>query len=534
MNEGKIRIKSSRAILSLSQRMFIISLFVFIIPLLIHSVYLYWEEYKSSLSDARENIVFSAEADLRIVENRIAFAWRLLDQASVFGENFRKEYAIFDAEFPQGLPDRFAYIDPTGKFLFVGLRKGAASAWMIRYNVTEILSELSVFENTAIPLETGFVDRQGRLLAGKRLDSSLIQSFPVRGAQFFLTLSIQEKAIKQLHKEWYFFHFLSVLFFVGGLGGLCAWLMTRRIAKPLKQLCSVMGRVGEGAVHVRYQADSMGFEINELGRQFNETLDQLLAQMEQTEQEKLGRERLAEELKIGRTIQSGLLPTQFPALRNLAIAAGFVPAREVGGDFYDVFPFGENKVMIAIADTAGKGVSACLYALGLRSTLRALSAQGTMKLSELVAKANHLFLEDAGSTGMFATLWLGIYHEMSGKLEYCNQGHPPAYVMRDGTLTELSGQGIALGVEENETIIVKQEILRQGDVLILYTDGVIEAHDLRNQLFGSDRLQKILRSDRKRDPAQIVSDVFSAVEEFSRNAPQHDDLTLLIIKSVAN
>lgn len=318
------------------------------------------------------------------------------------------------------------------------------------------------------------------------------------------------------HIEDYYFHFATLLFFVGVIGGGAVYLFTRRIGRPLKELCETMERVSAGDAHARYSPDRMGFEINALGNQFNATLDALLLHTQATE-----------ELRIGHEIQAGLLSSHIPELAGVDLAASYLPAKEVSGDFYDLFRLDNGKLLIAICDIAGKGISACLFSLGLRSILRSL-ASVTNDLSEFIRKVNDLYLIDAHASSMFATLWLGIYDPATHRLDYCSQGHPPALLRREGKLQELWTGGIALGAQKIDVIPTKHITLMKGDLLLLYTDGVIEAHNQKDQLFGKERLKESLLG--QGTSQQIGDQLIEKVSRFSRGAVQHDDITLVVLQ----
>jgi serine phosphatase RsbU (regulator of sigma subunit) len=533
MQDAKIRIKL-HAVGSLAQRAVIVSLCLLVVPLFLHSLYLYREEYEQTLTDIKENLAIIAKGQKAILEERISVEWQVLDAAAAKTEPaFQEQLQIFEMPMPSGMPDHFAIVSLQQDAFIAGIKTSATRALAISTPIDTVFAQLTDFEKTSFPLSLAFVDKEGKALIGAKQETSISIQLPIEGADFFLYLSIPEGAVERLHKEWYFFHFLTLLFFIGVIGGFIVWLITKRISKPLAQLCKVMEKVGEGAVHARYAPDKMGFEINELGKQFNQTLDQLLLNAEEAERQRIGRERLAEELKIGHDIQSSLLPKHLPELKGIEIASGFLPAREVGGDFYDLFPMPDGRLLIAIADMAGKGISACLYAVGLRSMLRTL-ALGKGTLSEIVLGANDLFWRDARHTGMFVTLWIGIYDPETKTLEYCSQGHPPAYLMHQGTSEKLWTPGIAMGAQSFDMVSSKHRTLKVGDLLFLYTDGILEAHSLDNQLFGKERLQEFLIRSSTLPPPSIVEHLLKEIEVFSQGAPQHDDITLLVIRIMSS
>ena len=302
----------------------------------------------------------------------------------------------------------------------------------------------------------------------------------------------------------------------------------RRMAKPFKALCHTMQRVSEGALHVRYPSDEMGYEINALGEQFNTTLDELLRRTKEAEQERLNRESLLQELKIGHQIQRSMLPVSLPELPGLDVAPGYLAAHEVSGDFYDLFPLDDHRFLFVVADSAGKGISACLYSLGFRSALRAFAVAGN-SLSNIIQQANDLLLLDTGDSGFFITAWIGLYDVTTKTLEYCSQGHPPALFKRGGALRELSTQGIPFGVESLVGNSIASITLQHGDFLLLYTDGVLEAHDPDHEFFGKKRLEDLILQSEYSFSAQFIQNLLSKIQLFSRGSPQYDDITFLVM-----
>jgi sigma-B regulation protein RsbU (phosphoserine phosphatase) len=159
--------------------------------------------------------------------------------------------------------------------------------------------------------------------------------------------------------------------------------------------------------------------------------------------------------------------------------------------------------------------------------IRAL-ASVTTDLSELVRKTNDLYLIDAHDSSMFSTLWIGIYNPENQQLVYCSQGHPPAIFIRDRVLEELWTPGIALGTQKVDMISTKTMLLRKGDTLVLYTDGIIEAHDPDQELFGKKRFYELLLRKKTATAQQIADRILEDVQLFSQDAPQHDDMTLIV------
>src|SRR3990167_2951711 len=409
------------------------------------------------------------EAQNELMSQKITWEWNVLDAVKKGGE--ASEVKVISTQ--QGVDEAFVIIDKEGETFLVGVQADLTHSFVIETPLRELFQMLTRFQIDTFPTSLAFIGKNGEVLAGVKQETPFYVEEPIAQTSMSLYLSISTEVVSQLSKTSYFFHFLFLFFFIAIVGGAIVAIITRRIARPFNMLCDTMRRVSEGAFHARYVPDRMGFEINVLGQQFNETLDQLLFTQEEAEKERIGRERLAQELKIGHEIQVNLLPTHLPQFKGLDVFAGFVPSREVGGDFYDLFSIHGGKLLIAIADTAGKGVSACLYSLGLRSMLRALASTGK-SLSEIVLEANRLFWQDARDSSMFVTLWIGLYHPEKNELEYCSLGHPAALLVEGDTARELSTFGIPIGIQPLEEIKTETLIFPPKSLLFLYTDGITE------------------------------------------------------------
>jgi sigma-B regulation protein RsbU (phosphoserine phosphatase) len=514
---------------SLARRVLLVCLCLLVVPLFLHTFLLYQQEYRQRIEDAEGLLRMIGEGEKELLEEIIEAEWQILETVSKDVSEHSKDLQIFVLPLPNGVRGRFALPSEKREALIVGIETSGRRAFAMAIPYQNILRRLSAFEKTPFPISLAIVSQDGKILAGSRQSDALSVDFPIETARISLSLTASRGTIQGLHERDVFFRFLSLLLFVGLIGGLFVWLLTRRVAKPLKQLCAAMQRVSEGAVHIRYTPDRMGFEINELGKQFNQTLDSLLRQQQEAERERIGREKLAQELRIGHEIQASLLPTHVPELPEIDIAPGFLPAREVGGDFYDLFLLENGSLFIAIADTAGKGISACLYSLGLRSSLRSFAAVSP-DLSEIVLRANDLFWLDAKNSGMFVTLWAALYDPKTRALTYCSQGHAPSLLLRSGKIQELTTKGIALGAQKLDSIAVHSITLEVHDLVLLYTDGLLEAHDPDQQLFGSKRLREFLSRNGKYPPAQIIETLLEEIHLFGQGAPQHDDLTALALR----
>ena len=242
----------------------------------------------------------------------------------------------------------------------------------------------------------------------------------------------------------------------------------------------------------------------------------------------LAKERLEAELDLASRVQSHLLPDAPPSLPGLDIAAVSMPCRAVGGDFYDFIRLNNAQTGLVIADVCGKSVGAALLMAAARSALR-VHAEHIMEPADLVGRLNHSLVRGTHPEE-FLTLLYGVLDTEQRTLTYSNAGHNPGLIYRGDEIIELSIGGVVTGVLERTTYEQETVPLLPGDVLVLYTDGLNEARNETNELFGLERLHAIVRKHREKSAADLMQRVVGAVQQFSRPREQSDDLTLLIIK----
>ncbi len=235
------------------------------------------------------------------------------------------------------------------------------------------------------------------------------------------------------------------------------------------------------------------------------------------------------ELHIAREIQESFLPPALPSLPGYTLAAESRPAREVGGDFYDVLASPGGRIGLVIADVSDKGVPAALF-MALSSTVMRASAAWHQKPGDAVQDANSLIARES-SSGMFVTLFFCLLDPDKGTITYVNAGHnPPILVRNDGTSISLSMTGMALGVDTSESYEERSLSLCPGDLLVLYTDGVTEAEDSLHRQFGEERLESIARQKRSHSAAEVLATIQSEVSMYTNAMPQYDDMTLVVLK----
>lgn len=243
-------------------------------------------------------------------------------------------------------------------------------------------------------------------------------------------------------------------------------------------------------------------------------------------------ERKKAELRIAHEIQMSFLPERLPEVPGFELAALSLPAKEVGGDFYDAIPLPGGRTALTIADVSGKGVPAALFMALSRTVLRA-NALVSRSAREAVREANVLITEDAKS-GMFVTVFYAVADPIERTLTYVNAGHNPPLLFRagGGRPAGLKGTGIILGVMPEAEYGEETIHLKSGDLVLLYTDGVTEAINSGEEQFGEARLIETVVNSLDRSPTGIIENVRDAVMEFSGDEPQFDDLTLMALRVV--
>ena len=249
-----------------------------------------------------------------------------------------------------------------------------------------------------------------------------------------------------------------------------------------------------------------------------------------SEEEKRG---LENELELSQTVQKGLLPQQLPDIPGLELAVFSRPAQIVSGDYFDFFVFGDGTHGLAIADVAGKGVSASLVMASVQTALRAL-APASRSPSDVLRRMNHLFCHNIQFT-TFVTVFLASFDQRTHVLTYGNAGHNPPLIFRNAggagdPITWLRPTGAAIGLVEEAQYSVERTRLSPGDILLLYTDGVTEAINRHDEEFGEERLAELVRRESGSSATELVRALRGAIEAFSDGRPLADDTTIVACK----
>lgn len=238
---------------------------------------------------------------------------------------------------------------------------------------------------------------------------------------------------------------------------------------------------------------------------------------------------LQEELRMARDIQLNLLPDHSPEIPGFQISAVNIPAKSVGGDYYDFLSLSSNRVGVCIGDITGKGMPAAMLMANLQATLRS-QVMIFKECYKCLSGTNKLLYRNTEST-KFATLFYGVLDPQKGALEYANGGHEAPILFRDkGDRELLNSTGLLLGVMEQATYTKGIVHFQPNDVLLLYTDGITEAMNTDGREFGFEELVKVADENRSKNANQIMEAVLNNVKEHAGKASQSDDITMMVIK----
>ena len=251
------------------------------------------------------------------------------------------------------------------------------------------------------------------------------------------------------------------------------------------------------------------------------------------EQEISERERIEQELRVARTIQQASLPKEVPQPEGWQLSPFYQPAREVGGDFYDFFALEEGRVGVVVGDATGKGMPAALVAEATSNMLRAVAqALGSSSPGEVLSRVNETLLARI-PPNMFVTCFYAVLDPESGTLRYANAGHDLPYLHRRGEAEELRARGMPLGLMPGMGYEEKEIVLDVGEGVFFYSDGLVEAHDPKGEMFGFPRLRALI-ADHGEERALgdfLLGQLYSFVGE---GWEQEDDITLLTLKRSAS
>lgn len=248
--------------------------------------------------------------------------------------------------------------------------------------------------------------------------------------------------------------------------------------------------------------------------------------------ESIEKERLEKELDVARDMQKKILPSKDPVLDKLEISSVFIPAFEVGGDYYDYFQIDNNKLGFVIADVSGKGISAAFIMAEIKGIFETLSKLMSSP-REILIKANQILQNNIAKKNFISALY-GVIDIEKEELHIARAGHCPALIVRDGQVIEFKPGGIGLGLsfKENFSATMEEQTIKlvANDTIVLYTDGITEAKNDKFEDFGDKRFSDILIKHSQKSSDEIANQIMQQVTLFSSNHSQYDDVTLMIIK----
>ncbi|MBF0550986.1 MAG: SpoIIE family protein phosphatase [Deltaproteobacteria bacterium] len=310
-------------------------------------------------------------------------------------------------------------------------------------------------------------------------------------------------------------------------------LIAKSITRPLEALVGAAEEIAAGNLDADLPPVKSKDEVGKLTESFQAMETSLKRYIRELTETTTAKERIESELKIAHDIQMGILPRIFPAFPErpeFDIYATLVPAKEVGGDLYDYFFIDDQHLCFTVGDVSGKGVPASLFMVITRTLIKTMATPGLLP-GEILNGVNQVISQD-NESAMFVTLFLGILNIQTGELVYANGGHnPPYFIDNDGKLKTLeTTKGMALGFVEDFAYQSAKMMITRGDSLVLYTDGVTEAVNARDELFTEKRLEDELLASEGLPIDQVVHRIMDQINSFSQGVPQFDDITLLILK----
>ena len=499
----------------------------------------------------------------------------IIDQNGIITESTKSEYIGFDmhsgAQAAEFLPildgtvfdyvqeyQEKTYDGSKCKYAACGLDGGgmvqiAYNAALLEQDVSEHVYDITRNRHVG---ETGYmivVDRSGRIVSNQKghvwhtLDQTGIAFWPdtkenVRmegkicgensfwmyasaGAYRIISVLPTKEAFATRDAATYVNSYMEVIVFAA-LFALIYMLIKRLVVNNIRSVNTKLEQIigGNLSVTVDVRASS---EFSSLSDDINSTVTTLKHYIDEAAA------RIDKELEFARSIQSSALPSTFPAFpeeKRFDIYAAMHTAKEVGGDFYDFYRLGDDKIAFLVADVSGKGIPAAMFMMRSKTLIKSLAERG-LAVNEVFTKANEALCEE-NDAGMFVTAWMGILNLRTGHVEFANAGHnPPLLYRADGSYTYLhSHAGLVLAGMEGIQYKLQEFDLQKGDRFFLYTDGVTEATNPDKQLYGEDRLQEFLNAHQEDALQEVLERLKADIDAFAGEAEQFDDITMVTLQ----
>ncbi|MCR5431838.1 MAG: SpoIIE family protein phosphatase [Lachnospiraceae bacterium] len=381
------------------------------------------------------------------------------------------------------------------------------------------------------------------MLSGKRgverTDDEIFYAYaPIESTGWEMVISIPESLILQPIKQMNdriritIIMFIVIFVIVGTVVLLLGSRLAKRFTEPIIALEKDVEVISGGNLQHKAQVRANN-ELGDLAHCVNSmavSLDNYINDLTRITAEK---ERIGAELDVATHIQSSMLPCIFPAFpdrKEFDVYASMTPAKEVGGDFYDFFMVDDSHVAFVVADVSGKGVPAALFMVIGKTLIKDHTAPGA-KLENVFAEVNNILCE-SNSENMFITAFECVLDLVTGELRFINAGHETPFIYRKGGKFEEYPVKACFVLAGMEDMVYKGGscMLEPGDKLFQYTDGVTEATNADNELYGMERLNKILGKVGDKTPNEILPEVKADIDAFVKDAPQFDDITMLCLE----
>ena len=325
---------------------------------------------------------------------------------------------------------------------------------------------------------------------------------------------------------------ILLVFLAVALALAVAVFLSRLIVRPIRKLTKAVANVQGDDLDFQWDMDT-GDETQVLADSFRSLTERMKTYIENIQRITAERERIGAELNVAAQIQADMLPCIFPPFpdkKGIDIYAHMAPAKEVGGDFYDFFLLDDDHLALVMADVSGKGVPAALFMV-ISKTLIKDHAQITRSPKVILEKVNNILMEN-NAEEMFVTVWLGIMEISTGKITAANAGHEyPVVRGADGSFTLIKDKhGIVVGAMEDIKYRQYEMEIEPGGCLFLYTDGIPEATNEQEEMFGTGRMLDALNQEPNASPEKLLSNVMTSVNAFVGSASQFDDMTMLAMK----
>jgi len=302
---------------------------------------------------------------------------------------------------------------------------------------------------------------------------------------------------------------------------LLAFIRSRKVTEPIMQLANTANRLAAGDFDARVEINT-GDELENLGHIFN----RMGANLKE-------RDKMKHSLDLAKEIQQQFLPSSAPDNFNFDLAAKSLYCDETGGDYFDFIPLNgpDRKLGIAVGDVSGHGVGAALVMATARGILHSLADNDQNDLESLVRKLNNYLYRGTASSN-FMTLFYGIITPATQSLSWISAGHAPMFLYRNGRVEELGCSGIPLGIFEDTEFDVPPDIMfSSGDILLIGTDGIWETQNNAGEMFGTKKITQLLIRHAENSADEIITKLISELDSFRNEAPQVDDITLMVIKA---